>query len=293
MACRERRLRGFSALVLATVCAAFYGTQACAGGQTGSEGARSFEGGPSGGIGGQGGFGPGTGGSGFAGGNNNMYSCGSDAECSARLQSFVDDLRTPRTHAPLRLVAADCETRPAECPGTTFCQCKYTMHEGSGVIPGVVGLGLSECDVSSRTTECLLSQHDFPGCSNSDACPCFDACTHAMATMEDDDKRAFDAEARSATCVNSGCRMVFRVADRCLAGREPGPYDVYDCSLSDDEILSRAFPTSAGTTTPGVVCDAGVCTGRSTSGGCLIAIGVCNTCYVDAAALTCPSRDGG
>lgn len=264
----------------------------CGGGQAGREDTASADSDASSttGTGGTANAGSGWGGStGGVGG----IDCSSDTACVTRLDTLLAELRQPRALPDRELVDATCGTRPADCPGPSFCQCTYTMQSDYGIVANAVGLGLSECDVYSRTGGCLLSSNDFSGCSTDEACPCFNACSNAIRAMNVDDATAFDPEARYAACVDRVCRVVFRVGDQCLAGIADFQYAAYDCALSDEEILQRTFPPPDLDASSSTVCDAGVCTTTATASMCSIGVGVCTSCWSDAAPLTCASADGG
>lgn len=279
-----------SASLALSVCGALMAF-ACAGGQTGSEGAEGNPppggvppGGPTGGMGGQGMW-PTSG--------NSGYSCTTSAQCLESLEAAVAELGRPREAAPRVVVAASCEREDpdAGCSGgrPRSCTCAFKTAGGEAE---PLGLGLATngngCDYLGRSYECLIPASDFAGCTPGDDCSCVPACEDALRKIEDDNARVFDAEARHAECVEGYCRVVRRVEDRCFVGFGDVGDEPYDCALSDDEILGRAFPDAG----PPPDCTNG-CAVRGTSSGCGFAVGVCGNCYADAGPLDCSDADGG
>lgn len=264
---------------------------ACDGGRTGVDGASGTQPdadvpsrGPTGGMGG-----PPI----WMNSGNSPYACTTDAECRASLEAAVGELRAPRETAPRILVAASCEREDpnAGCPGgrPRSCTCAF-LAQGGEAEP--LGLGLatggSGCDYRGRAHECLIHADDFAGCTPGDDCSCAPACEDALRRIEADHARTFDAEARHAECVEGSCRVIRRVEDRCFVGFGDVSDTAYDCALSDEEILGRAFPDAG----PPPDCTNG-CTVQSTPGACGFLVGVCGNCYADAGPLHCSDADGG
>jgi hypothetical protein len=274
MTARERRHRALCAFI------ACLQVLACTGGQTGSEGAQDRPPGRTEPPGDVPGMGPGG--------------CASDRECSEQLAAYVAELQQPREQTARTLVDAECvaEVDTGECPRSRSCKCVYTTADRNGEYGAeafALGLDFGGCDHVGRSGECLIASSDFAGCEPGDRCSCAPACEDAIARIAADERRAFDAEARHAECVASGCRSVLRVEDGCFAlgAQESGPYD---CALGDAEILERAFPTAPGSRTSGedVVFDAG----RPVA-SCGWGVGACANCYQDAGPLECDEPDGG
>lgn len=269
-------------------------TLACEGGQTGSEGAPHQP--PDAAVNRQDAATGGSGGHGSTGGNwmggNGPGPCTSDAECMRDLEDAAERLRQPVQAPPEQLVEADCEARPAQCPGRAFCKCVITTRNASGEVNAeAFALGLdAQCDVIDRAGQCQLPAADFAGCQVGDACACATQCEQALAVRAAAAARTLEVEARHAECgPDAMCRGVLRIGDRCFSNGKR-----YDCALSDQDILRSAFPPppDAGAMrdcTQG--CDAGSGTTGSVTASC--AVGACSNCYDDAPALDCSEPDGG
>jgi hypothetical protein len=203
---------------------------ACAGGQTGSEGAKGTKGVPT--IG---------------------DPCTVDRDCQQQLQFALQGLAAPHAHLPVKLLGASCEPVPVGCasPAARYCHCTYTPKAVEKPASFELGVG-ADCTLYGRSLGCLASSSDFAGC-DATACSCVEACQGALDRMSADDERNFDVQARRAVCEHEACRFVLRIDDRCYAGAWPVPGSpTYDCALSDQALLA-ADASRSDSTSP--VCD--------------------------------------
>lgn len=233
---------------------------------------------------------------------NNPGACYDDADCTQRLDNAVAELRQPRGVGSRKLVAAECEREePSDaCPRPRSCKCIFTTTNRLGEVNAeAFALGLAAattgCDYYGRSGACLIAASDFAGCEPGDACSCAAACEDAMRAIDEDNARSLDVEARHAEC-DGQCKVVLRIEDRCVVGWGYPEDPVYDCSLSDEEILRRAFPPPPDSGPPRDCtqgCDGGRGVAVPVSGGCAIGVGVCGNCYADAGPLDCSDADGG
>lgn len=216
----------------------------CVGGQTGDEGALNGRGSHT--------MGSDSEGKGVKGGGGNAVGCKTDLDCSSSLDFLAELLAAPIDN-PRTPLGSECLPARDGCGEHAFCACTYQQNtEEEGPTNFVLGLGLNApCDVYSRDGTCLLAADAFKGCDVDDASSCDAACAHALDAWASDDARTLDVQARHASCAltEHECRYVLEVEGRC----HPRSYvkgPVYDCALSDAEILSRAFPANAGDAGP-------------------------------------------
>lgn len=163
------------------------------------------------------------------------------------------------------LIAAECVARDENdsyncCyhePAVCFCYYGWngdqTRDRGNAMVLG----NRADCDEYGRDRSCVSPASDFAGCDVEDESSCDTACDTLDARVTAHLAQSFDAEARTATCTESGaCRIVLRIEDRCYASFSQLA-KAYDCALSDEEILADAYPETTPASCTGDVCDGG------------------------------------
>jgi hypothetical protein len=161
--------------------------------------------------------------------------CSTDADCAAEAEHLLEPLRTPQQNARV-VTGGSCGETAIEIDGEwhqgAACDCSTV---GGGSLPlGPAGV---PCLILGRGGDCIWDTTDFPDCSQREASFCADACADLNERLEADAARVFDVAVRRARCDEPKCEIVLRVEDRCYVRTIDR---VYDCSLSDDEILEQA-----------------------------------------------------
>jgi hypothetical protein len=161
--------------------------------------------------------------------------CSTDDDCATEAEHLLEPLRSPQENAR-GVTGGTCGPVAIEVEGEwhegAACDCSVV---GGGSLP--LGPAGAPCVIQGRGGDCLWDTTDFPDCSQEAASFCDDACAELNDRLEADSARVFDVSVRRATCVEPKCEIVLRVEDRCYARTIDR---VYDCSLSDDEILEQA-----------------------------------------------------
>lgn len=182
--------------------------------------------------------------------------CIEDAECVELAEGMRDRLEQPHDRE-VSYVGSECIRN--DWPSPTECRCQAWVEGGStGAYGAEWYLGHRDtCDIYGRSGDCTVPSDEFEGCDLDDPTSCEAGCRDAVQRVQEDWDRTFDVEIRTAFCESYYCYAVIRVDDRCHV-RSPSPAGtVYDCSLSDEEILALDAEASAPPECSGSVCDGG------------------------------------
>jgi len=190
--------------------------------------------------------------------------CAASSSCLEVAEARVDGLREPLV-LNREIIGTECLARDENSSDNccfhmpAVCLCYYgwdgdqTRDRGNAMILG----NRADCDEYGRDQSCLVPASDFAGCDVEDASSCDAPCAELDAKVVAHSAQTFDAEVRSATCTDRGeCRVVHRIEDRCYASFGYA-VTVYDCALSDQEILADAYPEAPPSSCIADVCDGG------------------------------------
>jgi hypothetical protein len=171
-------------------------------------------------------------------GSIGMSECSTDADCDESLRSWALELARPLDSVP-QLYAASCEERNVftdDWHTGPVCECVGPR----GVPPIWVGPSGLGCLVGGRLKTCVYADSEFPGCVVGDLDSCKEVCATVEERLVGDSTIEYSVTPRMAECRGSLCASVVQIGERCFTGVTMGsPSGSYDCSLSDEEILSR------------------------------------------------------
>lgn len=171
-------------------------------------------------------------------GSIGMVECFADAECEERVRSYALSLeRATREFPTFRALSCEEVTTITDEPHTgPACNC--IADNGFG--PTWVGPSGIGCLVLGRLNTCIYPDSEFPGCTVGDADSCAAVCADLEARYVADRTADHTVIPRTIECRSPYCASVVQIGDQCFTGVTMGaPTGVYDCSLTDDEILSR------------------------------------------------------
>lgn len=176
--------------------------------------------------------------------------CSDDAFCEAQADTFLAEVSQPR-HLDRHYVGAECVARdPHDSLRCCYsrpavCLCYFAWGDTNARVPeNALILGnRTTCDVDSRDQSCLYRSCEFAGCDPAVAASCDAACADVVARLAAHETETFEVERRKTYCDPKSClcRGVYRIGDRCFAGRNPFAR-AYDCALDDDAIIAAESP---------------------------------------------------
>lgn len=164
--------------------------------------------------------------------------CLDDTDCAARCGQFAEMASMP-VEAPV-FTESRCELAavvagdPADAEPAPSCVCIEGGDKRSALL--VSATGPDSCLLYGRDRSCLYEAKSFPGCDlDRPETSCEATCAEVQRRIEVDALREPQARVRGARCSDTGCRCVLEIGGACYVDDW---LDAYDCSASDEAILS-------------------------------------------------------